>query len=50
MRIETPLQTNELGPAKVLLAAAALALYKFCNPSKVLARFGPQKPTWAEVN
>ena len=50
MRIETPLQTNELGPAKLLVAAAALALYRFCDPSNVLARFGAEKPTWAEVN
>ena len=37
MKIGTPLQTNELGATKMLLATAALALYKFCNPSKVLA-------------
>ena len=47
MRIGTPLQTNELCPAKMLLAAAALALYKFCNPSNVLAWFWTKRPTWA---
>ena len=50
MFFATPLQTNEQALEKVAVAAVALTLFYFCDPSNVLSPIPTKKSIFREVN